>query len=254
MATSKLIQGDTITETTHAANGFNPATSDDKISYTSARVAKPVYNKYKNSTTKPKVFGYYTDWSQYDSRLQGNMSQPGRGYDLTNVSPTAYDKLIFGFVGITGFRKIDKENRDVVAEAAAQCGKVKYEPTFLDPWGDFQSYINLGFETSGWDVDPKTVTQANAKGMLGALRDMQAKAKAAGHTLALSMSIGGWSMSNGFHETAASDSSRKIFAKGVVKLFKQFPMFSEVDIDWEYPNDEGAATRLVRKMALTTRC
>ncbi len=133
MATSKLIQGDTITETTHAANGFDPATSDDKISYTSARVAKPVYNKYKNSTTKPKVFGYYTDWSQYDSRLQGNMSQPGRGYDLTNVSPTAYDKLIFGFVGITGFRKIDKENRDVVAEAAAQCGKVKYEPTFLDP-------------------------------------------------------------------------------------------------------------------------
>lgn len=240
MATSKLIQGDTITETTHAANGFDPATSDDKISYTSARVAKPVYNKYKNSTTKPKVFGYYTDWSQYDSRLQGNMSEPGRGYDLTNVSPTAYDKLIFGFVGITGFRKIDKEDRDVVAEAAAQCGKVKYEPTFLDPWGDFQSYINLGFETSGWDVDPKTVTQANAKGMLGALRDMQAKAKAAGHTLALSMSIGGWSMSNGFHETAASDSSRKTFAKGVVKLFKQFPMFSEVDIDWEYPNDEGA--------------
>ncbi|SUH17908.1 exochitinase [Salmonella enterica subsp. enterica] len=75
--------------------------------------------------------------------------------------------------------------------------------------GDFQSYINLGFDVSGWDVDPKTVTQANAKGMLGALRDMQAKAKAAGHTLALSMSIGGWSMSNGFHETAASDSSRK---------------------------------------------
>ncbi|EPH3389561.1 glycosyl hydrolase family 18 protein, partial [Klebsiella oxytoca] len=40
--------------------------------------------------------------------------------------------------------------------------------------------------------------------------------------------------------TAASDSARKTFAKGVVKLFKQFPMFSEVDIDWEYPNAEGA--------------
>ncbi|EBQ4834225.1 chitinase [Salmonella enterica subsp. arizonae] len=242
MATSKLIQGDTLTETSNAADGFNPATDDSKLSYTSARVAKPVYNKYKKSTTKPKVFGYYTDWSQFDSRLQGDdiPDHRGRGYDLTKVSPTAYDKLVFGFVGITGFRKIDKEDRDVVAIAAKECGKVKYEPTFLDPWGDFQSYINLGFETSGWDVDPKTVTQANAKGMLGALRDMQAKAKAAGHTLALSMSIGGWSMSNGFHETAASDSSRKIFAKGVVKLFKQFPMFSEVDIDWEYPNNEGA--------------
>ncbi|EGE4653120.1 chitinase [Salmonella bongori serovar 40:z35:-] len=242
MATSKLIQGDTLTETSNAADGFNPAKEDSKFSYTSARVAKPVYNKYKESTTKPKVFGYYTDWSQYDSRLQGNDTPKdrGRGYDLTKVSPTAYDKLIFGFVGITGFRKIDKEDRDVVAEAAAACGKVKYEPTFLDPWGDFQSYVNLGFDVSGWDVDPMTVTQANAKGLLGALRDMQAKAKAAGHTLALSMSIGGWSMSNGFHETAASDSSRKIFAKGVVKLFKQFPMFSEVDIDWEYPNNEGA--------------
>ncbi|ECG8588587.1 chitinase [Salmonella enterica subsp. salamae] len=242
MATSKLIQGDTLTETSNAADGFNPATDDSKLSYTSARVAKPVYNKYKASTTKPKVFGYYTDWSQYDSRLQGDDAplNRGRGYDLMNVAPTAYDKLIFGFVGITGFKKVDNLERDVVAEAAEQCGKVKYEPTFLDPWGDFQSYINLGFDVSGWDVDPKTVTQANAKGLLGALRDMQAKAKAAGHTLALSMSIGGWSMSNGFHETAASDSSRKIFAKGVVKLFKQFPMFSEVDIDWEYPNNEGA--------------
>ncbi|WP_348260561.1 hypothetical protein, partial [Salmonella enterica] len=68
-----------MTETTHAANGFVPATSDDKISYTSARVAKAVYNKYKNSTTKPKVFGYYTHWAQYNRGLQGNMSQPGRG-------------------------------------------------------------------------------------------------------------------------------------------------------------------------------
>ena len=67
------------------------------------------------------------------------------------------------------------------------------------------------------------------------------------------MSIGGWSMSNGFHETAASDSSRKIFAKGVVKLFKQFPMFSEVDIDWEYPNAEGAGNPTARKMVKTMR-
>lgn len=111
MATSKLIQGDTLTETSNAADGFNPATDDSKLSYTSARVAKPVYNKYKESTTKPKVFGYYTDWSQYDSRLQGDdiPKNRGRGYDLTNVSPTAYDKLIFGFVGITGFKKVIKK-------------------------------------------------------------------------------------------------------------------------------------------------
>lgn len=242
MATSKLIKGDTLTETSNAADGFNPAKEVSAYSYTSARVAKPVYNQYKSSTTKPKVFGYYTDWSQYDGRLQGDDSKDnrGRGYDLSNVSPTAYDKIIFGFVGVTGFHKVDGLWRDVVAEGAEQCGKVQYEPTFLDPWGDFQSYVNVGHDVSGWDVDAKTVTQANCKGLLGGLRDLQAKAKAQGHELALSMSIGGWTMSNGFHETSASDAARKAFAKGVVKLFKQFPMFSEVDIDWEYPNAEGA--------------
>lgn len=242
MATSKLVKNDTLTETSNAADGFNPATEVSGYSYTSARVAKPVYNEYKANVSKPKVFGYFTDWSQYDSRLQGNdiPKDRGRGYDLTNVSPLAYDKIIAGFVGISGFRKIDKLDRDVVAEATALCGKVKYEPTFLDPWGDFQSYINVGHELSGWDVDPKTVTQANTKGFLGGLRDLQAKAKKLGHTLELSMSVGGWTMSNGFHETAATDSSRKIFAKGLVKLFKQFPMFTGVDLDWEYPNVEAA--------------
>lgn len=242
MTTSKLIKGDTLTETSNAADGFNPATEVSNYSYTSDRVAKPVYNKYKSATNKPKVFGYYTDWSQYDGRLQGSDAKDnrGRGYDLTNVSPTAYDKIIVGFVGVTGFHKVDGLYRDVVAEGAEQCGKVKYEPTFLDPWGDFQSYVNVGHSVSGWDVDPKTVTQTNTKGLLGGLRDLQAKAKQQGHNLVLSMSIGGWTMSNGFHETAASDSARKTFAKGVVKLFKQFPMFSEVDIDWEYPNAEGA--------------
>ncbi|MDU7174288.1 MAG: chitinase, partial [Klebsiella oxytoca] len=153
MATSKLIKGDTLTETSNAADGFNPATEVSNYSYTSARVAKPVYNKYKASTSKPKVFGYYTDWSQYDGRLQGGDAKDnrGRGYDLTNVSPTAYDKIIVGFVGVTGFHKVDGMYRDVVAEAAEQCGKVKYEPTFLDPWGDFQSYVNVGHSVSGWD-------------------------------------------------------------------------------------------------------
>lgn len=242
MATSKLIQNDTLTETSNAADGFNPAKEDSKFSYTSARVAKRVYNKYKKADNKPKVFGYFTDWSQYDARLQGNdiPSERGRGYDLAQVSPTAYDKIIAGFVGIVGFHKVDGQSRDVVQEAADLCGKVKYEPTFLDPWGDFQSYINVGHSVSGWDVDPKTVTQSNTKGFLGGLRDLQAKAKQQGHDLALSMSIGGWTMSNGFHETASSAESRSIFAKGVVKLFKQFPMFSEVDLDWEYPNVAAA--------------
>lgn len=238
MTTSKLIKGDTLTETSNAADGFIPATEVSKYSYTSARVANSVYNVYKANANKPKVFGYYTDWSQYDDRLQGGdiADDRGRGYDLANVDPLAYDKIIFGFIGIVG----DKgEKQSTIEKAAALTGKTTNEPTFLDPWGDFQSYVNCNQETSAWDLDPMTVTQQTTHGMLGGLRDLQAKAKQLGHTLALSMSIGGWTMSNGFHEMAKTEAARKVFAAGVVKLFKQFPMFSEVDIDWEYPNAVG---------------
>ena len=69
MTTSKLIKGDTLTETSNAADGFIPATEVSKYSYTSARVANSVYNVYKANANKAKVFGYYTDWSQYDGRL-----------------------------------------------------------------------------------------------------------------------------------------------------------------------------------------
>ncbi|KFC07753.1 chitinase [Trabulsiella guamensis ATCC 49490] len=234
---AKLIKGDSLTEKSNTVDGFKPATETEKYSYTSARVATPVYNRYKKAN-KPKVFGYYTDWSQYDGRLQGQDTPEsrGRGYDLANVAPTAYDKIIFGFLGIVGDQG---EKQSTINNAASLTGKVTNEPTFLDPWGDFQSYVNCNLETSGWDVDPKTVTESTTHGLLGGLRDLKAKAKAMGHELALSMSIGGWTMSNGFHEMAKTDASRKVFAAGVVKLFKQFPMFSEVDIDWEYPNNAG---------------
>lgn len=237
MATSKLIQGDVLTERSNAADGFHPETAVDKLSYTSARVTKPVYNTYKHAN-KPKVFGYYTDWSQYDGRLNDNDSQGGRGrgYDLANVSPTAYDKIIFGFVGIVG----DKgEKQYTIENAASQLGKKVNEPTFLDSWGDFQSVTNCGLTSTGSYIEATAATQENCCGLIGGLRDLQARAAQVGHELALSMSIGGWTMSNAFHDVAKSETARQAFAAGVVKLFKQFPMFSEVDIDWEYPNDKG---------------
>ncbi|WP_330982260.1 MULTISPECIES: glycosyl hydrolase family 18 protein [Enterobacterales] len=237
---SNLIQSDSYTETSNAADGFNPASEVQNYSYTSARVAIPVYNKYRASTSKPKVYGYYTDWSQYDGRLHGMSAKAdrGRGYDLANVDPTAYDKIIIGFLGIVGDRG---EKQYTIENAANLTGKTTNEPTFLDPWGDFQSYVNCNQTTSGWDVDPATVTQQNTHGILGGLRDLQARAEQMGHNLVLSMSIGGWTMSNAFHEMAKTSAARRTFAEGVVKLFRQFPMFSEVDIDWEYPNAPGNA-------------
>lgn len=72
--------------------------------YTSARVAKPVYNEYKKDNTKPQLSCYITDWCQYDARLQNDTvpANAGRGFNLTNIDPYAYDRIIFSFMGICG--------------------------------------------------------------------------------------------------------------------------------------------------------
>jgi GH18 family chitinase len=252
MNSSKLIQKDQYTEQSYAMDGFDPKTNDSKYSYTSGRVMKRVYNKYE-SKNKPKVFGYYTDWSQYDKRASESRTgsipaeERGRGIDLTLLSPTAYDKLIVGFMGIVGDQG---DNRAKIEKAANWAGKKKNEMTILDPWGDCQSYFNNGF--SGWKpfsfgssgsyqdgTSEDCFYQSKVQGVLGALRDLQAKAKQQGHDLALSFSLGGWTMSNAFHQLVKSDRDVDTLAASIIDFFQRFPMFSEIDIDWEYPNGPG---------------
>ncbi|MFC0142046.1 glycosyl hydrolase family 18 protein [Erwinia mallotivora] len=252
---SKLIQKDNFTEQSYAMDGFDPKTNTSDYSYTSGRVMKRVYNKY-NTANKPKLFGYYTDWAQYDSRASVNQSgtipknQRGRGIDITLLDPTAYDKIVFGFTGIVGDQG---GNKEIIAQAAAWTGKKQNEMTIVDPWGDCQSAFNNGF--SGWKPfgfgpgstypddgagDCFYQDHPNLQGMLGALRDMQKKAKDQGHDLALSLSLGGWTMSEIFHELAKSQSAVDTLVASIIEFFRRFPMFTEIDIDWEYPNAAGA--------------
>lgn len=234
---SKIVKDDQLTNDSYHKDGFSAATATDKLSYTSARVSKYVYNRYDTSG-KPKVFGYFTDWSQYDGRLDGSQiaSSRGRGVNLANISPTAYDKIIIGFLGIVG----DKgEKAATIATAAQQLNKTEFEVTFIDTWGDFLSSRNCNVD-EGWIGDnPADVTQETVKGVLGGLRNLKDAASAKGHDLALSFSVGGWTMSNAFHETARYEASRKKFADSVAAIFEKYPMFSEVDIDWEYPGVAG---------------
>lgn len=237
---SNITKSDATTEESYRLDNFNPANESEKFSYTSARVAKPVYNKY-NTVGRPKVFGYYTDWSQYDSRLEGQQepaSDRGRGVDLTLVSPTAFDKLIVGFAGIVGDLG---EKSAAIAKGASDFGINTQDGsvTFLDIWGDAQSYLNNGFPN--WvDIPmPNDFQQEKVQGVLGGLRDLQKKAKTQGHNLVLSFSVGGWTMSNGFHDMSRNAQQRARFCASIIDIFKRFPMFTALDIDWEYPGAAG---------------
>ncbi|VVE13748.1 chitinase [Pandoraea capi] len=223
---------DGATETTYAQNGFDPATSTTQLSYTSARVARRVYNRYAKNAFE--VSGYYTDWSQYDGRLDGDFSNEaaGRGVDLMLLDPFAYDRLIVGFAGIVGDQG---EKAQTIARAATDFVRKPDQATFVDSWGDVLAYRNCGFP--GWvsnDVIPM-FQQSRAQGVLGGLRLLHAKNPA----LKLALAIGGWTMSQAFHGMAGTSARRKTFCASVVDLLKRFPMFTEIDLDWEYPGSPG---------------
>ncbi|UNH37519.1 glycosyl hydrolase family 18 protein [Moellerella wisconsensis] len=236
--TSKITKYDKATNDSYIMDEFDPQSEVIKYSYTSSRVVQPNFNNY-NKQGKPKVIGYYTDWSQYDGRLDGDqtLTNRGRGVDLTLIDPCAFDKLIIGFAGCLGDLG---EKKDAINAAAPQFDRTNNgQVTFLDPWGDCQSWRNCGFE--GW-VDlpmPQSFNQGSSRGVLGGLRDLQKKAMAQGHTLALSFSIGGWTMSYAFSDLVKDPTLRTAFCTSVVDILKRFPMFSEVDIDWEYPGAVG---------------
>lgn len=235
---SKITQYDTATEKSYEMDGFNPELETTKFSYTASRVAIANYNHY-NTTNKPKVIGYYTDWSQYDGRLDDDQipGHRGRGVNLAGVDPLAYDKLIIGFAGILGDLG---EKSNAIAAAAPSFARAKEgEVTFIDAWGDCQSYRNCGFPHYADKPMPASFNQKNTMGILGGLRDLQKKAKDKGHELILAFSIGGWTMSEAFHKLARDSALRAFFCASVVDILKRFPMFTEIDIDWEYPGTSG---------------
>jgi chitinase len=220
------------TEKKYQMNGYKPATEVEKFSYTSGRVAKRVYNGYKPNDSK--VFGYYTDWSQYDGRYDGSFAddQCGRGIDLMLLDANAYDKLVLGFAGIIGD---NGEKQYTINRAAQDFGRRKDEATFVDAWGDVASYRNCGFP--GWVSNDYQALfrQETAQGVLGGLRKLKAK----NPDLVLSFSIGGWTMSEAFHWVVADPARRKTLINSILDLFKRFPMFAAIDLDWEYPAAEG---------------
>lgn len=235
MSNSKLVQTDQLSTQEYQQNGFDPKTETNQFSYTSGRVAKAVYNQY--TPNKYKVSGYYTDWSQYDARLDGDFAPQdcGRGVDLALLSPFAYDKLTFGFLGIVGDTG---EKKGTIDQAAKDFMRSTWEPTFLDSWGDVLSYRNCGF--SGWVSNDVMgmFNQDSAQGVLGGFRDLKKK----NPNLNLSMSIGGWTMSQAYHFLAQDPDKRNTFCKGLQDLFQRFPMFNELDLDWEYPAAPGDST------------
>lgn len=265
-----VIQPDELTEKTYQEVGYKPDGSGTHLSFTSARVAKSMYNRYQPEEGEqrrlPKVSAYITDWCQYDARLPAESAfamqsskadddsdAPGRGFNLEDIPATAYDRLIFSFMAINGDKgKLAPRINEVVTgwnrQAEASGGTIK--PIRLghivpvDPYGDLGTTRNVGVPADQRrDAGPTNFLQYykqdDASGLLGGLRILKEQAKRENHKLELAFSIGGWSMSGYFSVMAKDPEQRATFVSSIVDFFERFPMFSAVDIDWEYPGAEG---------------
>ncbi|WP_118984349.1 glycoside hydrolase family 18 protein [Photorhabdus sp. CRCIA-P01] len=254
-----ILKPDALTEETYREKGYNPNGSGTNLAYTSARVCHSLYNQYETDRTRPKVSAYITDWCQYDARLPAALNDsggdddkdgPGRGFNLEDIPATAYDRLVFSFLGIYGDKGKKSDRINLSAEGWNKQLKPGDPPiTFghivpVDPYGDLGTTRNVGLPAEDKrDAGPNTFlqfyNQQAASGLLGGLRNLQQKAKLAGHRLELAFSIGGWSMSGYFSPMLKDDTQRETFINSIVDFFQRFPMFTAVDIDWEYPGASG---------------
>jgi chitinase len=154
----------------------------------------------------PSVVGaYYPEWAVY-----------GRQFPVERIPFSSLTHLMYAFLPICGPNESLKAlNPNGHALLQQECqGKQNYEVTIHDTWAALGSVHNN----------------------YGKLQ----KYKQQYPHLKVLISIGGWSLSDPFHELVKTKETRAIFIHSVVRFLQQHSFFDGVDLDWEYPGGEGA--------------
>lgn len=174
-----------------------------------------------------KIVGYFPSWGIY-----------GRSYNVTDIDVSKVTHINYAFADICWDGKHGNPSTDpgnpnkqtwpcTTTGIPLQQGAVPNGSIVLgDPDADALRPTAGGPTTGCW-ADA-------ACGNFGALRNL----KAAHPQLKTILSVGGWTWSNRFSDTAATDATRKVFAKSAVDALRAYG-FDGVDLDWEYPNVEA---------------
>ena len=123
---------------------------------------------------------YFADWDAY-----------GRGYEVADIPADNLNTIQYAF---------GKPVIDPVTHAVT-CGAV-------DPWADY--------ERTPVRDDNAAVTVPKLNGNFAQLLKLKAKQAAKGKDLTVMLSIGGWSLSNGFSQAAATAATRAAFVSSCI--------------------------------------
>ncbi len=176
-----------------------------------------------------QIIGYMDQWSCWKN--QNDHGVPKGGLNHTNIDWSKYTIVNFSFFGLANdgslhsaeYRNKDMETIDSIANA--EFDKKGYDPDIIQEPG------KLIFRDHAWSFDPYFFDNDPN----GVHKNMFEYAKE--NDVKLLASIGGWSMCKHFAEVAADSSKRAKFVADCIKLIDMG--FDGIDLDWEYPGNEG---------------
>lgn len=209
-----------------------------------ARVAKlapgklPLQHNVYQLSAGTETVAYLGDWAIY-----------GRQFDFSKLPASNLDRLVYGFAGICfpGAATVQDPGFPMSAPSAVNrtCKQSKlpdgamaiadFEAAFLRKLNGAPEPKIVGIE-SMYEISPSEVS-----GVFGVLYEL----RKANPNLHLDLSVGGWTLSEGFPWMASDPARRKAFVDSIVHFLERFE-FDGIDIDWEYPGSDGAVPGMSR--------
>jgi chitinase len=102
-----------------------------------------------------------------------------------------------------------------------------------DPWADYDKRF-----TGQDSVSPPDTWDDSSSSFYGNFGQFK-KLRDQGRAFNLHLGIGGWTWSKYFSDAVLTEERRLNFANSLISLFKRYPIFNGVSLDWEYLSSDG---------------
>ncbi|WP_199775613.1 glycosyl hydrolase family 18 protein [Microbulbifer pacificus] len=185
-----------------------------------------------------EIVSYIGDWAIY-----------GRRYDFTKLPASNLNRIVYGFAGICYPDAKNEQDGGFPTSAPAAVMRTCNQSNLPDgamAIADFEAAFlrDVGVAPTGvvgtesmYELDRDKV--GGVFGVLYHLREQNPHLK-------LDLSVGGWTLSEGFPWMAHDPVRRKVFVDSIVHFLERYD-FDGVDIDWEYPGSDGAVVGMARE-------
>ena len=190
------------------------------------------HNTYTVATNGQEIVSYLGDWAIY-----------GRRWDFSKTPVKNLNRLVYGFAGICFPGAANTQDPGFPTSAPAAVNRTCSQSRLPDgamAIADFEAAFvrNLPGGQTPRVFGTESMYEINRDDVGGVFGVLYTLRRANPH-LKLDLSVGGWTLSEGFGWMSRDTARRKAFVDSIVHFLQRYD-FDGVDIDWEYPASDGA--------------